>query len=112
LEREGVHHLGRSEDFDAVAVLADDRARIAAHEGVASEVFAALDGFEEERFALAADLAIGGERGFEIGQQAAADGDQVSLGGQLHGIQVDCGPVKLKLCAHAALMQDRAGCDR
>lgn len=51
-----------AEHFDAGTDLADDGARIAADEGVAADVFAALDRFEEERFAVAAKFAIGGER--------------------------------------------------
>ena len=38
--------------LDVLAVLPDDRARIAADERVAPEMFAALDGFKEKRFAL------------------------------------------------------------
>ena len=63
-------------------VCLDDRARIAADERVAAEMFAAFDGFEQKRFALAADFAVGRERRFNVGQQAARDGDQVALRGQ------------------------------
>ena len=42
-------------------------------------MLAALDGFKQERFARAADLAVGGERCFQIGQDAARDGNEVSL---------------------------------
>ena len=40
------------EHLDVLAVLPDDRARIAADERVAPDMFAAFDGFEEEGFAL------------------------------------------------------------
>ena len=68
---------------DVLAVLPDDRARIAADERVAPDVFAALDGFEEERFALPADFAVGRERRFQIGEDAARDGNEISLRGEL-----------------------------
>ena len=68
-----------SSDFDAVAGLADDRARIAADERVAAEMFAAFDRFEQERFALAADFAISRERRFDIGEQPARDRNQIAL---------------------------------
>jgi len=61
------------------AVLPDHRARVAAHEGVAPEMFAAFDRFEEERLALAADFAVGRERRFQIGENAARDGNEISL---------------------------------
>ena len=48
------HHFPVFDDLDAVAVLPDDGARIAADERVAPDVFAALDGFKQERFALPA----------------------------------------------------------
>ena len=43
------------------------------------DMFAALDGFKEKRFALPADFAIGGERRFQIGENAARDGNEISL---------------------------------
>ena len=46
------HHLSVFDDFDAVGGLFDDGARVAADERVAPDVFAALDGFKQERFAL------------------------------------------------------------
>ncbi len=61
------------------AGLPDDRARIAADKGVAADVFAAFDGFEQERFARAADFAVGRKRGFNVRQQAAGDRDKVAL---------------------------------
>ena len=62
-----------------VAVLANDRARIATDEGIAPEMLAAFDRFEEKRFALPANFAIGRQRRFEIGQQPARDRDQGCL---------------------------------
>ncbi len=70
--------------FDPSAGLLDNGARIAADERIAADVFAALDRFTEKRFALAANLAVGRERRFHIGQDAARDRNQVALGGQLH----------------------------
>ena len=55
---------------------------IAADKGVTAKVFAAFDRLEKKRFALAANFMVGGERRFEIGQQAARDRDEVSQGGQ------------------------------
>ena len=49
---------------------------------VAAEMLAAFDRFEQKRFALAADFPVGGERRFNVGQQAARDGDHVALRGQ------------------------------
>ena len=71
--------LRRFPDLDVLAVLPDDRARVAADEGIAPDVLAAFHGLEEERFALAADLAVGRERRFQIGQNTARHGDQISL---------------------------------
>ena len=65
------------------AGLLDDGARIAADKGVAANVLAALDRFAEEGLALAANLAVGRERRFQIGQDAARDRNQVALAGQL-----------------------------
>ena len=64
-------------------MLADYRARIAAHERVAAEVLAALDGLEEERLPGPANLAIRGERGFNVSQEGAGYRHQVALAGQL-----------------------------
>ena len=64
------------------AGLPDDGAGIAADERVAANVLAAFHRFEEERLALAANLAIGRERRFQIRQNAARDRDQVALAGQ------------------------------
>ena len=82
-------HLAVLQHLHRLAHLPDDRARIAAHEGVAPEVFAALDRLEQERLARPADLAVGRERRFDIRQQPAGDGDQVALGGQLQEL-VEC----------------------
>ena len=70
------------DDSTRFRLLADDGAGIAAHERVTPNVLAALDRFEQERFALAANFAIGGERRFQIGQKPARDRDQVALAGQ------------------------------
>ncbi len=42
-------------------------------------MFAAFDGFKEERFTLAADFAIGRERRFDVGENARSHGNQVAL---------------------------------
>ena len=60
------------DEFDAVADLPDDGARIAADERIAAQMFAALDRLEQERFALPANFVIGGERRFKIGEQSGA----------------------------------------
>src|SRR5476649_2539664 len=46
-------------------------------------MFAALDRLEQKRFARAVDFAISRERRFNVGEQAARDGDHVALRGQL-----------------------------
>jgi hypothetical protein len=46
-------------------------------------MFAAFHGFEKKRFTLAANLAIGREWRFDIGKNAAGDGNQVALPRQL-----------------------------
>ena len=79
----GFHDLAVFDDLHAVAGLLDDRAGIAADERVAAQMFAALDGFKEEGFARAADFAIGRERRFDVREQPARDGNEVSLRGQL-----------------------------
>src|ERR1039458_5209494 len=65
--------------LDMLAVLPDDGARIAADERIAPDMFAALDGFKEKRFARAANFAVGRERRFQIGKDAARDGNEISL---------------------------------
>ena len=42
-------------------------------------MLAAFDGFEQKRFALPANLAIGRQRRFNVSQQTARHRDQVSL---------------------------------
>ena len=42
-------------------------------------MLAAFHRFEQERLALAADLAVGRERGLDVGQEPAGDRDQVAL---------------------------------
>ena len=71
------------DDLHVLAVLADDGAGIAANKGVAAKVLAALDGFEEERLAGAADFAVGGEGRFQVGQNASRNGNKISLRGEL-----------------------------
>ena len=61
--------------LDVRAVLPDDRARIAADERVASDVFATFDGFKKKRFALTANFAVSREWRFEVGENAACDGN-------------------------------------
>src|SRR6266545_5194179 len=67
------------DDFDAIADLTDDRARIASEERVAAQMFPALDRLEEEGFSRAADFAIGRKRRLKIGEQTAGDRNQVAL---------------------------------
>ena len=85
LARDGemVRQLAILQHVHAGAVLADDRARVAADKGIAAQVFAAFDRFEEERFALPADFPVGREGRFKISQEPAGNGDEVPLGGQL-----------------------------
>ena len=71
------------DDINVLALLADDGAGIAAHEGITANVFAAFDGFEKKGFALPANLAIGGERSFQIRQNPARDRDEIALSGQI-----------------------------
>src|SRR5256886_12016371 len=65
------------------ARLPDNRARITADKGIAAQMFAALDRFEEERLRLAANFAIGRKGCFNVGDQPACDRDEVALCGQL-----------------------------
>src|SRR5208282_5640829 len=69
------------DDLDAPALLSDDGAGIAADKGITANVFAAFDGFEKKGFALPANLAIGGERRFQIRQNPARNGDEIALTG-------------------------------
>lgn len=69
-------------DFDAIAGLLDDRARIATNERIAPEMLAAFDRFEQKRFARAADFSVGRKRRFDVGQQAACDGNHIALRGK------------------------------
>ena len=71
------------DQLQLAADLADDGAGIAAHKRIAPEMFAAFHRLEQERFALAANFVIGGERGFEIGEQPARHRDDVALLGEL-----------------------------
>ena len=78
-----VHHPAILQHLNARADLADDRARIAPNERITAEMLASLDRFEKKRFALASDLAVGRQGGLEVGEQAARDGDEISLRSQL-----------------------------
>jgi hypothetical protein len=46
-------------------------------------MFAAFHGLKQERFALAADFAIGRERRFDVGEDTARHGNQVALAREL-----------------------------
>ena len=76
---EGLGDFSVFDDLHRAAGLADDGARVAADERVAPDGVAALDGFEEEGFALAAQFAVGGEGRFKIGEDAAYDRDEIPL---------------------------------
>jgi len=54
------------EDLDPVALLADNRTRVAADKGIAPEMLAAFDRFEKERFTGPPDFSISRQRGFDI----------------------------------------------
>ena len=77
------HDLAVFNNFDVMAGLPDDGARIAADKRVTAQMFAALDRFKQKRLTLAAYLVIGGERRFKIREDAARDRNQVSLLRQL-----------------------------
>src|SRR5439155_13804343 len=94
------NELAAFDDFDPIAPLANDGSRIAAHKGVAADMFTAFYRFEEKRFALAADLSIRRKRCIKIGKQAASDRNQIPVRGQLaelfnswriHGLSESCG---------------------
>ena len=73
-------HFAVFDHLHPAAGLADDGAGIAADKGVAADVLAALDRFKKERFALAANFAIGGEGRFKIRQNPARDRNEISPG--------------------------------
>src|SRR5687768_9800417 len=76
---------------DLAAVLANDRARIAADERVTAEMFAAFDRFKKERLALPANFQISGERRFEIREQTPRDRHKIALRGQFQEfVQFGC----------------------
>ncbi len=70
-------------------------------------MFRPFDRLEEERLALSANFAIGGERRFDIGQQPPGHGDQVSLRGQLHEL-VQIGRVHGQRARAARRLRKRA----
>ena len=74
--------MDRFQNLDVAVVLPDDRAGIATDEGITSEMFAAFDGFEQERFARAPDFAVGREGCFDIGEEPARDGNEISVRGE------------------------------
>jgi hypothetical protein len=57
--------------------LSDHCARVAADERISTEVLAAFDGFEKKCFSWSANFAIGGERSFDIREQAPGYGDKI-----------------------------------
>ena len=63
---------------DGAAVLHERDARVRADEGIAADVLAALDGLEQERRAFAAQLLVGRDRRFQIGQQLAVNRNEVT----------------------------------
>ena len=76
------HHTPLVQHLHPVGGLPDDRARTATHEGITPQVFATLDGLEEERFTLSPQLLVGGQRGFKIREQATGHRDAIPLAGQ------------------------------
>ena len=54
-----LHDLAAFDDLDAIVELPNDRARVAADEGVTTQMLAAFDRFKQKRFALAANFPIG-----------------------------------------------------
>ena len=74
-----LHDASTFNDFDAIVELPNDCARVAADEGVTSQMLAALDRFEKKRFALAANFPIGRQGRFQVSQQTARDRNQVAL---------------------------------
>ena len=74
------------EDFHPFGGLANHRPRITADKGIASEMFSALDGFEQERFAWSPDLPVSREGGFDVSQQAAGYGNDIALLGEFQEV--------------------------
>ena len=98
-----IRHRELLDDFavfnqlDAIGGLANDCARIAADKGIAAEMFAAFDRFKQERLARPANLAVRGQRRFDISQQPARNGNEISLrsqlgelfeGGRVHSLEI------------------------
>ena len=70
-------------DFDGCPVRDDAAAGADADVGVAAEVFAAFDGFEEETLGLGCGEAEeGGDGGFEVGGEGAVERDEGVCGGE------------------------------
>src|SRR6266850_354013 len=78
-DRARFSHPAIFHDFDGVAVLANDCARIASNKRVTTEMFPAFDGFKKERFVRSANFAISRKRSFDIGKQAACDWNQIAV---------------------------------
>ena len=74
-----LHDVAAFDDLDAIVGLPNDRARVAANEGVTTQMLAAFDRFKKKRFALAANFPIGRQGRFQVGQQTARDRNQVAL---------------------------------
>src|SRR5437867_4249332 len=74
-----LHDVAAFDDLDAIVGLPNDRARVAANEGVTTQMLAAFDRFKKKRFALAANFPIGRQGRFQVSQQTARDRNQVAL---------------------------------
>ena len=72
---EGLRDFSVFQDFDPSADLSDNSAGIAPHERVAANVLPTFHGLEKEGLRRTANFAIGGKRGFDVGEQAAGDRD-------------------------------------
>ena len=79
IDRESFDRLSVFDDLDAIAGLADERAGIAADEGISADVFATFDGLKKKGFTRAADFSVSRKRRFNISQQTSRDGNQVAL---------------------------------
>jgi hypothetical protein len=92
LNLERLDHLPVFDQLHVAPNLPDNRTRVAAHERIAPQMFAALDRLEQERLARPAYFAIGRERGLDISQQLAGNRDEVALGSQFEEL-FECGGV-------------------
>ena len=77
-----LYYLAIFQDLNLTSCLPNDRAGIATNKRVSSEMFAAFDRFEQERFTRPADFAIGRKRRFNIRNQTPGYRDQIALCGQ------------------------------